>query len=440
MQLRPIYFLIAALIGFHFSGTDSFLQGFTTVGCLGLLGYSVWYWLARKKSSFQATGYELVFVTMLAAVGFSAVDAYLTTAAWADWLNWVASILLFYVLSIGITRRKDIELLRNWLFAGLLLFCVIGLYQYFATVFHCYIPFLRYLTDAPRGLPRISSLFIHRSGTNVFAAYLALIAPIYVSYVVQVVRHGRWSEKAWQMFGAGLVCMTIALTLSRALLVSLVVGMLFFAVQTRYWKQYVIGTISILIAAVLFVTPVQKTIYSLFDTNDSSNSDHWNSFRYAWELIGQHPLNGWGGGHLKARLQYKNNQWVDVSKTYKTEADGKEFYPEQFYDQTTQAAKDGVIIMHSPHNYFLGVLIEYGALGVIAFYMLFVTMFKKIRRVIAAAPTQRIKAMAMGQQVGMYSFMVYCLFQDSLKAPLMAGFFWVFLLLTAKEEQFLCRD
>jgi O-antigen ligase len=403
------------------------LSNLAAVGALGLIfAYTkehAWSYVRRPN------GYELPFGLLLAAAWWSVCDAYLPAQAAADAATLTLLIGLFYFLAAGARSKKDFSFLLRAAFGGYVLVLLGGLFQYgMANWYWPPLPVLRFLLEA-NGLNRISSVFIARAGTNVFSAFLSLAVPVQIGwfcYELGEKKIKNWRALAAHLFVAGLGVFNVVFSFSRALLVACSAVFLFGLLKSKYWKQFLAAGIILAALAVLFVAPLQKTIGSLFDPDDASNRDHYMLAEISLRQIARHPLNGWGGGHLNTKLKQENGRWLDLRGRYETPEELRRNYPNM---QTVQkeALTDGVTYIFSPHNMYLGYFLEYGFLGFLGMLLLLLYTYRRLARWHGS--------LARALLLGLIGFAVYGLFQDSIRAPIMAYLFWFYLLLVVKLEE-----
>jgi peptidoglycan/xylan/chitin deacetylase (PgdA/CDA1 family)/O-antigen ligase len=387
-----------------------------------------WGWTRR------ITGYELPFGLMLFAAWWSVCDAYLPWQAFGDALSLTVLIGLFYFLAAAVRSAQDFNYLLRAAFAGYVLTLVCGFLQYgLANWSWPQLPVFSFLLDA-NGLYRIRSVFLARSGTNVFAAFLSLAAPAYLAWFWPNIAAGpnkknRFSSAWKQFFHLSIFALTIfniIFSFSRALLVALAVVFIVSLTRSKYWKQIFATGLILAILAVLFIAPLQKTIRSLFDPNDASNRDHYMLIEISLRQIAQHPFNGWGGGHLNAKLKQENGRWVDLRGKYKTPEELRRNY-ENMQVVQKEALADGVSYIFSPHNMYLGYFLEYGFLSFLGVALLIIFTWRRLRRLPGG--------LAYGLALGILGFAIYGLFQDSVRAPIMAYLLWFYFLLALKLEE-----
>jgi O-antigen ligase len=405
------------------------LSNLAAVGVLGLIfAYTkehAWSYVRRPN------GYELPFGLLLAAAWWSVCDAYLPAQAAADAASLTLLVGLFYFLAAGARSKKDFSFLLRTAFGGYVLALLGGLFQYGLAHWHWPLfPGLRFLLEAG-ALYRVSSVFIARAGTSVFSAFLSLAVPVHVGWFCCEL--GKKKIKNWRVIAAhllviGLGIFNVVFSFSRALLIACLAVFLFSLLKSKYWRQFLAAGIILMALAVLFVAPLQKTIGSLFDANNASNRDHYMLAEISLRQIAQRPLNGWGGGHLNAKLKQENGRWLDLRGRYKTPEElrrGLVYENMQTIQQESLA--DGVIYVFSPHNMYLGYFVEYGFLGFLGVTLLLLYTYRRLAR--------RRGSLARALLLGLLGFAVYGLFQDSIRAPIMAYLFWFYLLLVVKLEE-----
>ncbi len=432
---QPVNLLLLAVVGIYFSATNLWLSYLKDLALLLMLGYMLINFLAKRKNPFLASGYESVFLLLVLASVLATLDAFLPDQSLADMVTILFSIFVFYVMSFFVKTSDDLDKVLFFLLAGLGIVLLLGGYQYLAANYPLFwkLPFLNFLLEEARGLHRISSVFIKRSGSNVFSGYLALAAPVYMTYFWG--RFRQWSIllKIFNLLFLGLLVFNIGYTLSRGLFIALLVFLAVAVLRSKYWKVFLTVLISGFVLAVLFVTPFKRMFGSFFDQKDSSNRDHFSSLNMAITQIAEHPWNGWGGGHVNAKLKIVDGSWRNIYGHYKTPAELKDNYG-SLQTIHEQALQDGVVIVHSPHNIYLNYFLDYGVLGFLAIILLFGVLYLKTGRIAAEATDKFYQLLGHGLQGGVISFAVYCLFQDSLKSTILALFFWLFMIITARLE------
>ena len=380
-----IFFLCLTLLGAYLVALPFWLSNLAAGGALGLIfAYTkekTWGWVWR------ITGYELPFGLLLCAVWWAAVDAYLPLQALGDALSLTILIGIFYFLAAAVRSTKDFNYLLRAAFAGYVLVLVCGFLQYgMANWSWPQLPIFSFLLDA-NGLYRIRSVFLARSGTNVFAAFLSLATPVYLAWFWQNIfgwqnKKQQFSVVLNQIFHTALLALTvfnIIFSFSRALLAALAVVFIVSFARSRYWKQIFATGIILVVLVVLFVAPLQKTVRSLFDANDASNRDHYMLAAISLRQIAQRPLNGWGGGHLNAKLKQENGHWTDLRGKYETPEELRRNYENMRVVQK-EALAAGVIYVFSPHNMYLGYFLEPGFLSFSGIVLLIVFTWRRLRR------------------------------------------------------------
>ena len=274
---------------------------------------------------------------------------------------------------------------------------------------------------------------LRRSGTNAYSCYLALIAPVYIGWFLLQVKNLSAGKRCGHGILVGLLLINIVFTYSRALFIALGAVVLVAMLLSRYRWRIAAGLFFLLKVMILFVSPVQRTMFSFFDRRDTSNTDHLNSFYMALSQMAEHPINGWGGGHVKLKIQKQNGRWVNVYNTYKNPLD--KLPGDNYLLIHQQALRDGVIIIHSPHNMYFTFMLNYGILGLLAFVGIFVMIFHKIRNIILHTSKDEYRILAWSSLYGTVGLMTYSWFQDSLTTTIMGLFFWVFLIFVAQLEK-----
>ncbi|MDR2430950.1 MAG: polysaccharide deacetylase family protein, partial [Candidatus Margulisbacteria bacterium] len=381
-----------------------------------------WPWICRLA------GYELPFGLLLAGAWWAVCDAYLPAQALGDALSLTLFVGLFYFLAAGVRSRKDFDRLLCAAFAGYALVLLCGFLQYaMSQLWLPVLPGINFLMEA-RGLYRISSVFIRLSGISVYGAFLSLSVPAYVSWFALEFDRQKTGWKFLQLAVLALTIFNVMFSFSRALLVVLALVFIFTLLRSRCWKQFLAAGILLSALAVLLLPPVQKTVLSLFDRNDMSNRDHYMLAGISLRQIAAHPLNGWGGGHINAKLKKIDGRWVNLRGQYDTPEELRRDYNyENMAVIRDQALADGVLYIFPPHNMYLGYFLEYGFLGFLGVLLLLWTACRRLRRL----PGSLARSLALG----LIGFGIYGLFQDSIRAPVMAYLFWFYLLLVLKLEE-----
>lgn len=426
IQGMTIFFLCLTLLGAYLSAVPFWLNNLAIVGVLGLLfSYArerSWRWITRLN------GYELPFGLMIFAAWWSAGDAYLPAQAIGDALSLTLLIGLFYFLAAAVQSKKDMDFLLKTVFAGYVLVLLCGIYQYAMVCWQFpALPGVSSLLEA-KGLPRLSSVFIQRSGANVFTAFMSLAAPIYIGWFFQEIRIQKNYLKVLHALVLALTIFNVLFSFSRALLVTLVLVFVYVALTSRYWKQFLtLGAITLTIA-VLTLPPLQRTTQTLFDREDISNVDHYMSIVISAEQILQHPLNGWGGGHINTRLKYEDGSWIDLRGKYRTQEEiYQSGWEKNIHIIRSESLADGVIYVFSPHNMYLGYFLEYGFLSFLGVILLTFFTYRRLSRLPGA--------LARSLLLGIIGFAIYGVFHDSIRAPIMAYLFWFYLILVVKLEE-----
>jgi len=418
-----IFFLCLTLLGAYLSAVPFWLSDLAIVGLLGLLvSYTkekCWPFVTRL------TGYELPFTLLLIAAWWSVCDAYLPAQALADALGLTLFAGVFYFLAAGVRSPKDFDRLVKTALAGYVLVLLGGLFQYGMANWHWpQVPVLGFLLEG--GVRhRVSSVFIRLSGTNVFTAFMSLAAPVYLGWFFQRIKAQKTYLKVLAVLVLALTVFNIIFSFSRALLIALGVVFIFAALTSRYRKQLLALGAAVFLVSVLTLPPLQKTILGLFDNTDFSNRDHYGSVLISAEQILRHPFNGWGGGHINVRLKYENNRWVDLRGKYKTPEELQA--DRDIYVIRDESLSDGVTIVFSPHNMYLGYFLEYGFLSFLGVILLIFLTYRRLTRLPGV--------LAYSLTLGIIGFAVYGLFHDSIRAPIMSYLFWFYLLLVVKLEE-----
>ncbi len=431
-----IYLFFIFVFFLHFSAVPGLINAVPTVLLLFVLIFWSGLFIRNRKSGYQKTGLEKPLLFLVLANLFSVFDAYIKLWSLGKTISLFLLFGLLLIFTSIIKQKEQYQKLLAVVFWGGIIFLLSGLYQYIVSVlgpqYHidAHLPsFLKIITTEARGLPRISSLFLQRSGTNVYSCYLALYAPFLLVYPFV-----RYSNKLVGAIVSLLVLVNVFLTTSRALFISLIFLLVFMFLKTSYKKVAVPLTIFfILCCAVFFIKPVNKTVVSLFDKTDISNIEHLQTFFYAVDNIKRHPINGWGADHVSRRIRKTADGWQDAHD-YKMRIAIEEWTPEKFYEVKEKARKDGVLSIDSPHNIYLWQFLDLGIIGLAAFVYLLSVVFGKLLKL--AGHGLKNHLLAVSFLYGYVAFLIYNFFQDSLNAPIMVSFFIIFILLVVCLEKF----
>lgn len=427
----PLFFITLIIIGVHFMASTTFLGEIHGLGLLGLIIL-----LIIRKQKLSASGYRLPFLLFFLSALLAAIFSPLPDIALGEVFSVVGLVAVYSIIVSALSQepqllKKNIDFLIKLFFIGLLLNIFFGLYQYtYFNFFDFETNFLRFVLDEVKGGHRAYGLFLSRSGTSVFSAYLSLILPPTIFLIITYFKKNNFWGKLWLLLLLFLIFALFTATLSRALLLiffAVFFTVLFLKAGKRRWL-YLGNLVVFFMIAFFMLPPMHHTVTSLFNKKHSSNIDHIFTKAVAWRLICERPLTGWGGGLLNARLKKdEHGQWINVRKKYKTEAEKKPAtnYPLEIHNE---GRKNGVIIINTPHNIYLTYFLEFGILGLMALCALFIACWQKLVYAIRQAP-KKYALLAEGLLYGLVSFMLYGLFHDSLKAPIMAAFFVLFLIL-----------
>jgi len=433
----PLFFLGLTVIGIHFMASTTFLgeiQGFGVLGLIGLLLF--------KRIRFHESGYRMPFLLLFLSALFAAIFSPLFELAIGEVFSVLAMVLAYFILSAAIGDNPEkIEKVLDWLitlfFAGLLINLFVALYQYIHfNIFHFKVTPFSFLLTEMKTTHRSYGMFFSRSGTSVFSAYLSVLLPTITFLLIAYFKKSSIKGKVLKII---LLCLLFALfvtTRSRALLLifSTVFAMIiFFNAGPKRWI-YLMLFVFVFGVAMVSVPSLQKTTISLFDKNHSSNIDHIFTKVIAFRLISERPLTGWGGGLLNARLkQSPDGTWKNVHGKYKTKAElnPQTNFPIQIHNEARQ---DGVIVINTPHDIYLTYFLEFGVFGFFALIFLFFSCWQKLDYASRFASV-KYALLARGLKYGFISFMLYSLFQDSLKAPIMAAMFIFILIIARKLEE-----
>jgi len=314
---KPLNLLLLAIIGIHFSASPVALRGLADISLMAMIIFLIRYSVINWSFPFHRSGYEYAFSLLAFASLLSIGDAYLMAKAIPAFANIMISILFFYIITFFVQSKKDLNKVIILLFYGFVMFLLAGWYQHFNHFIGSFvISPINFIRSEARGLNRISSLFIMRSGTNVYSAYLAFFVPIYFGWLYSNYLKLSRGYKFVHILILILVFYNVIYTYSRGLYISLFFVALFLLRYIKYKKIVIPGFVIIALLVVLFVSPVNRTVTSLFDTKDMSNSDHLQSYHIAFEQIAEHPINGWGGGHINAKLRLVDGRWQNVYHSY----------------------------------------------------------------------------------------------------------------------------
>jgi O-antigen ligase len=428
IDLQNFSFL-AAVFFIHLSAVPGVVGG---LAGLFLLLYLIFFIFNRSvQNRFFRTGLEYPFLFYILASAISCYDAYIFSWSVGKTLSLTLAIGLFYLLLAGLNKQNFSKFL-NVLFYGGLILCLAGFLQfityYLVELWQINVPILNYLVDQAKAMPRISSLFLARSGTNVYACYLGLFLPL-ISVIL-------WQKKMpllIKLFAAFLIIFNVLFSYSRALYIGIFAVALIRVIFFSKKKVLILSGIIFLLTVLSFIPPINSTIRSIFNNKDNSNIEHFQTFQSALSLIAKHPLNGWGADHVSRKIRKSGQGWVD-GHGYKMEVNAKNWTPTKFYEVREAAKKAGVISIDSPHNIYLWNMIDTGLLGLGAFLFILLVIYRKILKQMQGR--SKNKYLAEGLFYGFNIFLLYGFFQDSLNAPIMTSFFWLFLILVCALEKY----
>lgn len=428
IDLQNFSFLTAVFF-IHFSACPGLVGG---LAGLFLLAYFIFFLRNNfGKYKFAATGLEYPFLFYILASAISCFDAYILPWSVGKTLSLTIAIGLFYLLLAGL-NKQNLSRFLNILFYGGLILCLAGFLQfvsyYLVELWQINVPILNYLVDQAKAMPRVSSLFLARSGTNVYACYLGLFLPL-VSVIL-------WQKKlplVFKLLAAFLIVFNVLFSYSRALYIGILAVALIRVIFFSKQKVLILTGIFLLIVGLSFIPPINSTIRSIFNNKDNSNIEHFQTFESALSLIAKHPINGWGADHVSRKIRKSAQGWVD-GHGYKMEVNAKNWTPTKFYEVREKARRAGVISIDSPHNIYLWNLIDTGILGLSAFIFILITIYRKILKLLQK--NSKNKYLEEGLFYGFNIFLLYGFFQDSLNAPIMTSFFWIFIILVCALERY----
>lgn len=384
-----------------------------------------------KNWKYEKTGLEWPLFFYFLATLISVYDAYIRPWAIGKTISILLAIFVFYILNSVIMERKTYQKLINVVYWAGIIVCIFGLGQYVAyKIFEVYsfkLPIFHYFVDQAKNLPRISSVFILKSGTNVYACYLALFSPLLFA-----ITKTKKITLFWQVLIYLLLFSNIILTQSRGLYLSIFFIVLLI-ILFKFRKNIVVWLLlCLMLVSLMFIPTTQKTIKSIFNLKDNSNIEHFQTLQSAINLIKKHPINGWGADHVSRKIRNSEKGWIDAHD-YKLNVKAKNWTPTKFYEEKEKARRAGVISIDSPHNIYLWHFIDLGIFGFAAFIYFLIAILGQILENLRKSVNKNLAA---GLFIGYACFLFYGLFQDSLNAPIMNLLFWVFIVLIIQFKKY----
>ena len=195
-------------------------------------------------------------------------------------LSLMAYLFLFYMIVMCV-RKKDIDKF---------IFVFIGI----AVVTSIYGLCQKYRLDPLEGLLSIHKsaplFFVDRPGSTFgnpafFSAFLGVVVPL---IVYAIIKYRQW----WMCLVLGIVLYAMILTQTRSAFIGLLVAMVYFVIQSRYYAIFKLILIVLVFIAILSVlvpdSPAKRIV------NITGNAPRLQIYNVGWELIKDRPWLGYG--------------------------------------------------------------------------------------------------------------------------------------------------
>lgn len=255
---------------------------------------------------------------------------------WRDWIGWAQAVAVFWVVLNGIRSPAPQRMVLGVLFALGLAGAAACAYQFFAA------PDWQMLGTGPR-----PTAFRGRGSgflgiPNSFAGFVLLVLPMAAALALR--RGASATQRVWWGWVALVLTAGLGLTISRGAWLALAVALAAWPLlmwRGRWWRRLgaaaaivmVLGAIGFLLY--LRAPPVRaRMIQFVADSGERSRPIMWQA---AWNLFRSAPAFGTGAGSYNVLFERHR--------------------PERFVDETLW-----------PHNEYLNLLADYGAVGFLLFF------------------------------------------------------------------------
>lgn len=318
------------------------ISGLLYIGMLaGLwLGYlirgeSVWTWLLGARLN-----YLIAIYTGLAALSVL-IPGHTTITAEKSLFRWITYLCLYLTLTGWVKRKQQIKKILGVLGASTLMVLVFGLYQAMINGYGV-LYFWLYPREEDTLQPWVGRVTSFLGHFNSLAGYLNLILPIAIGFSVMFVnRTWKYSARLFLMLGI----IVLILTQSRGGLIAFC-GVILLTIWC--FGQTVKARLRL---SVLLLVCVAIALFSLTAYSDRfSEVDDWTYFQRlavygsAWKMFISSPILGVGFGNFREN-----------------------------YDPVLIGAESGVL---DAHNLYLKSLAETGLVGTVAFFAVFVFIYR----------------------------------------------------------------
>lgn len=291
---------------------------------------------SRRNLNLRLSVNDKIFLALVIWVGLSLPMAIDWTKSLREFLWILESFLIFYMISHADLKRSQVErLIRAWCY-GAVVVSLIALLQYISAI------------QSGQGAIRV---YAHLGNSNLLAGFLIVYLPIVVSQIYSK----RKDQRVFWGVLATLVSTALFVTYTRGGWYAAIISILVLARLTKDKKLLIFLVVYLLIYNYTFpaVSGHKLTGLQNFDLDNEGKSLLYRIqlWRVAVQMWLEHPLIGVGVGnyYLLHDAYIAKFPWLNY----------------------------GSVAME-PHNSFLKFLAEQGAIGLLLFFSLLLSLFKKL--------------------------------------------------------------
>ena len=290
-------------------------------------------------------------------------------------------ILLFFIITTFIDKRKNIRDIVGVFILSVTLSCIIGLMQYFGI--------LKTLVDPATGIDtgKVYSTFVN---PNYWGAFINIVLFPVLMLAIKKVKYYKFLYFLFLILFLNLI-----MTGTRGSWIGFFMGILLMIII--YNKKLIIPVI-VITPFTLLIPKVWQRLISIFDPESWTIVERFTLWKTGYLMFKEHPILGVGNGNYLIK-------YSEYIKRYHELDLGREEY--------------------SVHNSYLKVLCETGILGFIPFLLIIVFYVKKIIDIYKKPINALSKDMAIAFLCSIVSYLFQNISNNLFFIPQINAFFWI---------------
>ncbi len=357
--------------------------------------------LRQGRLALQSLSLEpAVILYLLIAVGATAASINLSGSL-RDLAIYFFAFVLFFVLINQIESKKELTRFLNFLLLGACFVALYGIYQYLVGT--PLPPGWVDIEQNPAIRTRVYSVF---GNPNVLANYLVLLIPFPCALFLGT---KKLAAKFSYFALTAMLCLTLLLTFSRGGWLGLLVGLLVFALL-KDRRMLILILIALLAGAAMLPEVFLQRLSTIGSPRDTSNAYRFRVWQESLGIIEEFPLTGVGLGH---------EAFMRIYPLFMLDREKSPFHT---------------------HNAYLQILVETGIIGLLVFFWLLGSYFKRGFKAVASCRDKELKYLMIASMSATVGILTQGLGDVIIYLPKITILFWLniallFLCIKIAEQQ-----